>query len=193
MQSAACSLCVSPFPGWELAGVVWLARNRRQSWQLKVTWENKAEQATGSWPLACGVSHQAEPGQAGQVWSTRQDKTSNKIGRDKGGGTGGRVRWCRSGIDWGGVRERRGSWFSFWVRWYSGLQCEVPECEQSCVCMSVCVLLACCCCCCGSGSGSCSTVRAVSNERAESTESRIESVWLSGRAQTLRLRGRGDS
>lgn len=178
MQSGGCSLCVSPFPGWELAGLVLAGSQSSSKLAAKVTWENKAEQATGSWPLACGVSHQAEPGQAGQVWSTRQDKTSNKIGRDKGGGTGGRVRWCRSGIDWGGVRERRGSWFSFWVRWYSG-------CSARCLSASRAVSVCCRCRCC--------TMSAASSERAESTESRIESVWLSGRAQTLRLRGRGDS
>lgn len=114
MQSGASSLCVSPFPGWSWQ--VGLAGSQSSSkLAAKVTWENKAEQATGSWPLASGVSQPAEPGQAGQVWSTRQDKTSNKIGRDKGGGTGGRVRWCRSGIDWGvsGKREDRSLVFGY--------------------------------------------------------------------------------
>lgn len=66
----------------------------------KVTWENKAEQADRE--LAVGVSgfvsRPAEPGQAGQAWSARQDKRqairldgTREVGRGCGRGGVGQV------------------------------------------------------------------------------------------------------
>lgn len=65
-----------------LVWVVWLARNRRQSWAAKVTWENKAEQGkTGSWPLAflgLLVHQTSRVRQSWQARPSRQDKTRDK-------------------------------------------------------------------------------------------------------------------
>lgn len=158
----------------------------------KVTWENKAEQATGSWPLASGVSHQpSRVRQArGRPGSGRQDKTRQAIRLDgtREVGRGGRVRWCRSGIDWGvsGKGEDRSLVRGTVV---FRVQCEVrkrgrarrqaeQEQEQERSRQSA----GCTCC----------TMSKLWGPNLPDLES-SRSDCLSGRAQTLRLRSRGDS